>query len=829
MPRPGSSTHSRSLPFFSDCGVRFSYVRRAKRTPKLKVIQKWCKQILEGLDYLHTKAPDGPIIHRDLKCDNIFINGNQGDVKLGDFGLSTLQKGQTIVGTPEFMAPEMYNDTGYTEKVDIYAFGMCLLEITTGKHPYSECQNAAQIYKKVTAGTKPDGLKDVEEKVVQDVILLCLQEAESRPTAAELLQHDFLTQEAPAPAPEPAPSIEVPRSSEPEPSAVPPPELPAPVQSMAVDEQQTADGVIAVSMKVHVRGVLTKVDFTFDVGADKAETVADEMMTDLSITKEQHMQVIKFIEQAVAEHAAGVMPCTKTVVQSGSTHGMDEAAAAAPAPLADTPATGQLPPAGSGVISLPDADESPQRAQQAGRRDSAPNLDDSILGPIKASPSTQSNASAKSSANSNSSLSPTMLDADVAGLASHDSGSAEQPRSAAASPTDTSDTQSRGDSAKDLLAFLDPEPASAEQAEQMEQQAAEPSAVPPPSDAGSTPAPVMTPQMATATSDAGSQPLDLMDFGIDEPIDAPLQEQGAPPRTSPQPEPEPLASDRPVVPLVTLSVDTEVKVVGLINAKEHNGKKGFIRSYDDVKMRYVVEVELPDGTVKQLSLKPANVELPEIKKDPFELLKFDSVTKSKEGPKKGAPPSPMRGNAMGGGGSASPPPAVAEPQPEPSRPVTAPAAITEPIAIPFPGGDAEAASTGSPDKSAIEDLLKGAKKEEILRVQKLVNARVAALDEGQSPPNGSGVPAADGGEGGDGLDAAETGTLSPHAGPLEQWVADHVPLDTANPEVAHETAEVVTTMLDEKLRAISKTGLDSLGKSPGPPSGEGGGGGGAPR
>ena len=124
------------------------------------------------------------------------------------------------------MAPEMYNDTGYTEKVDIYAFGMCLLEITTGKHPYSECQNAAQIYKKVTAGTKPDGLKDVEEKVVQDVILLCLQEAESRPTAAELLQHDFLTQEAPAPAPEPAPSIEVPRSSEPEPSAVPPPELP---------------------------------------------------------------------------------------------------------------------------------------------------------------------------------------------------------------------------------------------------------------------------------------------------------------------------------------------------------------------------------------------------------------------------------------------------------------------------------------------------------------------------------------------------------------------------------------------------------------------------
>lgn len=52
-------------------------------------------------------------------------------------------------GTPEFMAPELYEEK-YTEKVDIYAFGMCILEIFTGQYPYSECSNAAQIYKKVT-------------------------------------------------------------------------------------------------------------------------------------------------------------------------------------------------------------------------------------------------------------------------------------------------------------------------------------------------------------------------------------------------------------------------------------------------------------------------------------------------------------------------------------------------------------------------------------------------------------------------------------------------------------------------------------------------------
>lgn len=55
-----------------------------------------------------------------------------------------------ISGTPEFMAPELYEEE-YDELVDIYAFGMCLLELVTFEYPYVECFNAAQIYKKVTA------------------------------------------------------------------------------------------------------------------------------------------------------------------------------------------------------------------------------------------------------------------------------------------------------------------------------------------------------------------------------------------------------------------------------------------------------------------------------------------------------------------------------------------------------------------------------------------------------------------------------------------------------------------------------------------------------
>lgn len=55
-----------------------------------------------------------------------------------------------VIGTPEFMAPELY-DENYNELVDVYSFGLCILEMLTGEYPYSECNNPAQIYKKVTS------------------------------------------------------------------------------------------------------------------------------------------------------------------------------------------------------------------------------------------------------------------------------------------------------------------------------------------------------------------------------------------------------------------------------------------------------------------------------------------------------------------------------------------------------------------------------------------------------------------------------------------------------------------------------------------------------
>jgi WNK lysine deficient protein kinase len=118
-------------------------------------------------------------------------------VKIGDMGTAKMRFGKkyTVIGTPEFMAPEMYEEKGYNEKVDIYAFGMCLLEMSTGEYPYSECKNAAQIYKKVSQGVKPECLAKVHDKEILTVINSCLASENDRWSAKKLSEHAFLLEE----------------------------------------------------------------------------------------------------------------------------------------------------------------------------------------------------------------------------------------------------------------------------------------------------------------------------------------------------------------------------------------------------------------------------------------------------------------------------------------------------------------------------------------------------------------------------------------------------------------------------------------------------------
>lgn len=117
-------------------------------------------------------------------------------VKIGDLGLAAVvgksHAAHSLLGTPEYMAPELYEED-YTELVDIYSFGMCLLEMATMEIPYSECDSIAKIYKKVTSGVKPQAFNKVSDQELKAFIERCIGQPRARPSASDLLNDSFLS------------------------------------------------------------------------------------------------------------------------------------------------------------------------------------------------------------------------------------------------------------------------------------------------------------------------------------------------------------------------------------------------------------------------------------------------------------------------------------------------------------------------------------------------------------------------------------------------------------------------------------------------------------
>lgn len=94
------------------------------RNPRLIVIKQWCYKILQGLVFLHTNETE--LVHGKLTCESIYINSNNGDIKIGDLGIRQI---------PLFNSKktEIYINILKTEKktpkYDVYCFGLCLLEM----------------------------------------------------------------------------------------------------------------------------------------------------------------------------------------------------------------------------------------------------------------------------------------------------------------------------------------------------------------------------------------------------------------------------------------------------------------------------------------------------------------------------------------------------------------------------------------------------------------------------------------------------------------------------------------------------------------------------
>ncbi|XP_052757253.1 serine/threonine-protein kinase 10 isoform X2 [Galleria mellonella] len=158
-----------------------------------------CREMCRGLQFLHSRK----VIHRDLKAGNVLAT-MPGGVKLADFGVSaknkmTLQKHDTFIGTPYWMAPEVvlcetFRDNPYDFKVDIWSLGITLIEFAQIEPPNHEMTPMRVLLK--IQKSDPPTLEQPSKwsKSFNDFIAKALvKDPEKRPTATELLKHEFVT------------------------------------------------------------------------------------------------------------------------------------------------------------------------------------------------------------------------------------------------------------------------------------------------------------------------------------------------------------------------------------------------------------------------------------------------------------------------------------------------------------------------------------------------------------------------------------------------------------------------------------------------------------
>ncbi|XVE79896.1 hypothetical protein DITRI_Ditri14bG0093900 [Diplodiscus trichospermus] len=279
------------------------YRRKYKRVD-IQAIKNWARQILQGLVYLHGHDPQ--IIHRDLKCDNIFVNGHLGQVKIGDLGLAAILRGSqsahSVIGTPEFMAPELYEED-YNELVDVYSFGMCMLEMLTSEYPYSECANPAQIYKKVTSGKLPGAFYQIQGLDAQTFIGKCLVNASKRLSAQQLLLDPFLSTDQVQLSPITRQGSPKPFLNETEMQKLHLNDDPPRTDMTITGKLNPEDDTIFLKVQIaDIDGSTTSrnIYFPFDIVNDTPLDVAKEMVKELEITNWEPLEIAEMIDGEIS-------------------------------------------------------------------------------------------------------------------------------------------------------------------------------------------------------------------------------------------------------------------------------------------------------------------------------------------------------------------------------------------------------------------------------------------------------------------------------------------------------------------------------------------------
>eukprot|EP00164_Ancoracysta_twista_P003633 GFYU01004868.1.p1 GENE.GFYU01004868.1~~GFYU01004868.1.p1 ORF type:complete len:333 (-),score=102.63 GFYU01004868.1:156-1154(-) len=152
-------------------------------------------QMMHGLNHLHVERKS---VHRDLKPANVLMT-SAGILKIADFGISKqlptgdYQACETFVGTATYMSPERLTGDNYSYPADIFAWGVCLVEMATGVYPYGTPGAFFDLMGAIVNGASPELNPNEFSPEMCNFVAWCLQKDPSqRPPAAALLDHPWI-------------------------------------------------------------------------------------------------------------------------------------------------------------------------------------------------------------------------------------------------------------------------------------------------------------------------------------------------------------------------------------------------------------------------------------------------------------------------------------------------------------------------------------------------------------------------------------------------------------------------------------------------------------